>query len=75
MTRVAVQLVAPVALGLLTGGVLAYQAGSTNDLVHPVPLGAVPSPTPSFGRPPAPATTPGTITATHREQRQEVLRR
>ena len=48
-TRVATQLIVPVVLGLLVGGVLAYQAGSTNDAVHPVPLGAVPSPTPSFG--------------------------
>jgi len=54
--RVAAQLIAPVALGLLIGGVLAYQAGSTNDVVHPVPLGAVPSPTPSFAKPPASAT-------------------
>jgi hypothetical protein len=54
--RVAAQLVAPVVLGLLIGGVLAYQAGSTNDAVHPVPLGAVPSPTPSFGKPSAPTT-------------------
>lgn len=50
LARVAAQLAAPVALGLLIGGVLAYQAGSTNDAVHPVPLGAVPSPTPSFGK-------------------------
>lgn len=49
--RVAPQLAAPVVLGALIGGVLAYQAGSTNDAVHPVPLGAVPSPTPSFGKP------------------------
>jgi hypothetical protein len=71
LPRVAAQLVAPVALGLLIGGVLAYQAGSTNDAVHPVPLGAVPSPTPSFGKPSATATgavapsryTPPTATA------------
>jgi len=37
-------------MGLLIGGVLAYQAGSTNDAVQPVPLGAAPSPTPSFGK-------------------------
>jgi hypothetical protein len=43
----------PVALGLLVGGVLAYQAGSTNNAVQPVPLGAVPTPTPSFGNPSA----------------------
>ena len=50
---VAAQLAVPVALGLLIGGVLAYQAGSTNNMVQPVPLGAVPTPTPSFGKPPA----------------------
>jgi hypothetical protein len=55
--RVAAQLAVPVALGLLIGGVLAYQAGSTNDAVHPTPLGAVPSPTPSFGKPSTPAPT------------------
>jgi hypothetical protein len=54
--RVAVQLAVAVALGLLIGGVLAYQAGSTNNAVQPVPLGAVPSPTPSFGNPSAAAT-------------------
>jgi hypothetical protein len=63
LARVAVQLIAPVALGLLIGGVLAYQAGSTNDAVHPVPLGAVPSPTPSFGRPSASAATASAATA------------
>ncbi len=51
--RVAAQLAVAVVLGLLIGGVLAYQAGSTNNAVQPVPLGAVPSPTPSFGHPPA----------------------
>jgi hypothetical protein len=79
LARVAVQLIAPVALGLLIGGVLAYQAGSTNDAVHPVPLGAVPSPTPSFGKPsastqtasaaattfPASTTIPASTTTTH----------
>jgi hypothetical protein len=54
--RVAGQLAAPVALGLLIGGVLAYQAGSTNDAIQPVPLGAVPTPTPSFGEPSSTAT-------------------
>ena len=51
LAPVAAQLVVPVALGLMIGGVLAYQAGSTNNAVQPVPLGAVPSPTPSFARP------------------------
>jgi hypothetical protein len=55
--RVAAQVAVAVALGLLVGGVLAYQAGSTNNAVQRVPLGAVPSPTPSFGNPSAPAST------------------
>ncbi len=63
LAPVAAQLAAPVALGLLVGGVLAYQAGSTNNAVHPVPLGAVATPTPSFGKPPAStATTPAATT-------------
>jgi hypothetical protein len=53
LAPVAAQLAAPVALGLLVGGVLAYQAGSTNNAVQPVPLGAVAVPTPSFGKPSA----------------------
>ena len=47
--RVAAQLAVPVTLGLLVGGVLAFQAGSSNNMVHPVPLGAVATPTPSWG--------------------------
>jgi len=50
--RVAAQLAVPVALGLLIGGVLAFQAGSSNNMVHPVPLGAVATPTPSWGNHP-----------------------
>jgi hypothetical protein len=53
LAPVAAQLAVPVTLGLLVGGVLAYQAGSTNNMVQPVPLGAVATPTPSFGNPPA----------------------
>ena len=65
--RVAAQLTVPVVLGLLIGGVLAFQAGSSNNMVHPVPLGAVATPTPSFGNHPghassAPLPTPGWIT-------------
>ena len=79
-TRVAAQLTVPVVLGLLVGGVLAFQAGSSNNMVHPVPLGAVATPTPSWGNhpglvgtpPPSPgwitpsasATTPATTTTT-----------
>jgi hypothetical protein len=51
LAPVAAQLVVPVVLGLLIGGVLAYQAGSTNNAVQPVPLGAVPTSTPSFVKP------------------------
>jgi hypothetical protein len=64
LAPVAAQLAVPVALGLLVGGVLAYQAGSTNDAIHPVPLGAVATPTPSFGPPSASTTTPATTTTT-----------
>ena len=78
--RVAAQLAVPVTFGLLVGGVLAFQAGSSNNMVHPVPLGAVATPTPSWGNhsgllgkapptpgwitPPASATTPATTTPT-----------
>ena len=48
---VAAQLAVPVVLGLLIGGVLSYQAGSSNNAVIPRPLGAVATPTPSFGKP------------------------
>jgi hypothetical protein len=55
LALVALQLAIPVALGLLIGGVLAYQAGSSNNAVIPRPLGAVATPTPSFVKPSAPA--------------------
>ena len=54
LAPVAAQLAVPVALGLLIGGVLAYQAGSSNNMIIPRPLGAVATPTPSFGQPSAP---------------------
>ena len=57
--RVAAQLAVPVALGLLVGGVLAFQAGSSNNMVHTVPLGAVATPTPSWG---THSGLPGTVT-------------
>jgi hypothetical protein len=60
MTRVAVQLAVPVALGLVIGGVIAFQAGSSNSGVDPVPLGILsPSPTASA------QTTPGTTLTTN----------
>ena len=63
LAPVAAQLAVPVTLGLLIGGVLAYQAGSTNNAVQPVPLGAVATPTPSFGKP-SPAATGAAVTPT-----------
>lgn len=54
LAPVAAQLAVPVVLGLLIGGVLAYQAGSSNNAVIPPPLGAVVTPTPSFVKPTAP---------------------
>ncbi len=47
MARVAVQLAAAVVLGLLIGGVLAFQAGSSNSGINQVALGTFVSPTPS----------------------------
>ena len=50
---VAAQLAVPVALGALIGGVLAYQAGSSNNAVIPRPLGAVATPTTHWVKPSA----------------------
>jgi hypothetical protein len=49
--RIAAQLVVPVALGLVIGLVLAFQAGSSNSGVDPVPLGFPVSPSPSASAP------------------------
>jgi hypothetical protein len=56
VARIAVQLIVPVALGLVIGGVLAFQAGSSNSGVDPVPLG-LPRPSPTASAETAPATT------------------
>jgi len=67
---VAAQLAVPVALGLLIGGVLAFQAGSSNS-VYRLPLGAVPTPSPSWVKPSAatapvaPTPTPPVATTAH----------
>ncbi len=53
---IAVQLAVPVALGLVIGGVIAFQAGSSNSGVDPVPLG-IPSPSPTASAETTPATT------------------
>jgi hypothetical protein len=54
--RIALQLAVPVALGLVIGGVLAFQAGSSNSGVDPVALGILVSPTPSESVPTASST-------------------
>ncbi len=56
VARIAVQLAVPVALGLVIGGVIAFQAGSSNSGVDPVPLG-IPSPSPTASAQTTPATT------------------
>jgi hypothetical protein len=58
--RVAAYLTVPVALGLVIGGVLAFQAGSSNSGIEQVPLGALVTPTPSISVPAAVTTTPAT---------------
>jgi len=45
--RIARQLAVPAALGLVIGGVLAFQAGSSNSGTYQVPLGTPVSPTPT----------------------------
>src|ERR1700677_3316346 len=56
-SRIAVQLAVPVALGLVIGGVLAFQAGSSNSGVNQVALGTLISPSASASAPvPTPAT-------------------
>src|SRR6202522_4140950 len=56
---VVVQLAVPVALGLVIGLVLAFQAGSSNSGVYQVALGTLVSPSPSASVP-ASTTTPAT---------------
>jgi hypothetical protein len=51
VARIAVQLAVPVALGLVIGGVLAFQAGSSNSGIDQVPLGILVSPSPSASVP------------------------
>jgi hypothetical protein len=58
MRTVAVQLAVPVALGLVIGLVLAFQAGSSNSGVYQVALGTLVSPSPSASVPVS--TTPAT---------------
>jgi hypothetical protein len=60
MRTVAVQLAVPVALGLVIGLVLAFQAGSSNSGVYQVALGTLVSPSPSASVPAPATTTPAT---------------
>jgi len=57
---VAVQLVVPVALGLVIGLVLAFQAGSSNSGVYQVALGTLVSPSPSASVPASTTSPPPT---------------
>ena len=49
--RIAAQLAVPVALGLVIGGVIAFQAGSSNSGLYQVALGVRVTPTPSVSIP------------------------
>jgi len=60
MRTVAVQLAVPVALGLVIGLVLAFQAGSSNSGVYQVALGTLVSPSPAASVPVSTMTTPAT---------------
>jgi hypothetical protein len=64
VARIATQLVVPVALGLVIGGVLAFQAGSSNSGIAQVALGTLVSPSPSASVPSMTAT-PATTLATN----------
>ena len=61
--HIAAQLAVPVALGLVIGLVLAFQAGSSNSGVDPLPLGAAVSPSLLAGPPASLATAPATLTS------------
>jgi hypothetical protein len=64
VARIAVHLAVPVALGLVIGGVLAFQAGSSNSGVNQLPLGFPVSPSPSASVLPL-TTTPATTLTTN----------
>jgi hypothetical protein len=63
--RIARQLAVPVALGLVIGGVLAFQAGSSNSGVQQVPLGTFVSPSPSANAAALMTTTPAATLKTN----------
>jgi hypothetical protein len=63
VASIAAHLAVPVALGLVIGGVLAFQAGSSNSGINQVPLGFPVSPTPSASAPGLTTTPVTTLTA------------
>jgi hypothetical protein len=63
--RIAVYLTVPVSLGLAIGGVLAFQAGSSNSGLIQVPLGTLVSPSPSASASVSMTTTPATTLTTN----------
>jgi hypothetical protein len=63
--RIAVQLAVAVVLGLVIGGVIAFQAGSSNSGLNQVPLGAPVSPSASASALPSMTTTPATSLTTN----------
>src|ERR1700691_4186290 len=64
VARIAVQLTVPVALGLVIGGVIAFQAGSSNSGLNQVPLGLLVSPSPSASAPASMTTAPAAALTT-----------
>jgi hypothetical protein len=60
VARIAVQLAVAVALGLAIGGVIAFQAGSSNSGLNQVPLGAPVGPSASASALPSMTTAPAT---------------
>ena len=60
LARIAAQLAVPVVLGLVIGGVIAFQAGSSNSGLYQVALGTPVSATPSASIPASMTATPGT---------------
>jgi len=60
LARIGVQLAVPVGLGLVIGGVLAFQAGSSNSGIDQIALGTPVSPSPSASIPASVTTTPAT---------------
>jgi hypothetical protein len=65
VSRIAVQLAVAVALGLVIGGVVAFQAGSSNSGINAVPLGILVTPSPSVSVPASMTTASATTLTTN----------